>query len=159
MVIDLDLIPKYYQKEILRNFERGKEVKAKLDKGDYSSCCMCPRYGSYDCNGNQCHDCYTRVNMIVGPNVDEIITNNIPHAKDYIILIDDDNPNVGYIGDGFMNDRNLDELKLPEKLENKVLELYDFEVYVDEVHDPDQNDPNDNGDNKCLKFKIRMKDI
>lgn len=158
MVIDLDLIPKYYQKEILRNFERGKEVKAKLDKGDYSSCCMCPRFGSYDCNGNSCDKCYTRINYLIEPNIVKILTDNIPHAKDHIILVDDDNPNIGYIGDGFMEDRTVEDLNLPAKLENEVLELYDFEVYVDENHHPDPNDPDD-GENKCLKFKIRMKDI
>ena len=158
MLLDLDLVPKYFQRQILRSFENGKIVKAKLDKNDYSACCMCPRFGSYDCNGNSCDKCQTRIYSIIEPNMVKILHENIPNARSCITLVDDDNPNIGYIGDGFMEGRTVEDLGIPEKLENEVLELYDFEVYIDENHVPDPNDPDD-GENKCLKFKIRMKDI
>jgi hypothetical protein len=73
-------------------------------------------------------------------------------------MTDDDDPTIGYIGDGFMEDKEVKDLNIPEKLEDDLVIVYDFEKYIDSDFRVDPNEP-DIKENPCLKFKIKVKEV
>jgi len=93
---------------------------------------------------------------VIQNHVFKLINDRIPQAKEYLEMFDDDDPCVGYIGDGFMDGRDVKDLNLPKELEDEILVVYDFEKWTDPNFTPDPSCP-EVDKNECLKFKIKVK--